>query len=575
MMRFTGVAASPGIAIAPAFLYRPAELAVQRRTADDPDAEWARYQSAAQQALAQVAALRQKTAVEVGEDEAAIFDAHEMILRDPDLDDELRAELQAGASAEAAVETVFARQVETFRAMTDPLFRERAADFADIGRRLLRALLGVEDVALETLATPAIIVARDLAPSDTARLNKQLVRGFCTAGGGPLSHTAILARNLGLPAVVGVGEALLAIPNLAEVIVDGTQGIVLAEPEADERDAYQRRAAAQARRRATAEAAAHRPAVTRDGRRVEVAANIGLPGEEAEALQAGAEGIGLLRTEFLFVGRATAPDEAEQFRAYQAILKTMGQRPVIARTLDIGGDKPAAYLSIPREDNPFLGWRAIRIGLARPEILKTQLRALLRAGHGGQIKIMFPMIATVEEMQAARALFEEARAELSARNEPFAEMVELGTMIEVPSAALLADQLAPHVDFFSIGSNDLTQYTLAADRGNAAVAGLFDSLHPAVLRLVEMVIRAAHTGGKWAGMCGEMAGEPLAIPILLGLGLDEFSMGSAAIPAAKALIRQVTLVEAQALAAQALAQPGAKAVRALVTQWLDERGLSL
>ena len=295
-------------------------------------------------------------------------------------------------------------------------------------------------------------------------------------------------------------------------------------------------------------------------------ANIGLPGDEDDALQAGADGIGLLRTEFLFVERQSAPTESEQYRAYRAIIETMGERPVIARTLDIGGDKPAAYLAAPREDNPFLGWRAIRIGLARPELLKTQLRALLRAGHGGNLKIMFPMIATVEEMIAASALADEARAELRQAGQLYAEPVEVGMMVEVPSAALLADRLAPHTDFFSIGSNDLTHYTLAADRGNPAVAALFDALHPAVLRLIDGVVRAAHAAGKWVGVCGEMAGDPIAIPILLGLGVDELSIGAAGIPPAKALIREWRLAEAQALACEALLQPTAAAVRALVDQ---------
>ena len=301
---------------------------------------------------------------------------------------------------------------------------------------------------------------------------------------------------------------------------------------------------------------------------MEIAANIGLPGEEADALKAGAEGIGLLRTEFLFQGRDVAPDEEEQYRAYRLILQALGTRPVIARTLDIGGDKPAAFLALPREDNPFLGFRAIRIGLARPDLLKTQLRALLRAGEGGNLKIMFPMVATVEEMRAARELTLRAHAELVASGVRCAATVEIGAMIEIPSAALIADRLSAHADFFSIGSNDLTQYTLAADRGNPAVAGLFDALHPAVLRLVDMVIRASHEAGKWTGMCGELAGELDAIPILLGLGLDEFSMGAAAIPQAKALIRKLWVEETKLLAEEALRQPGAGEVRLLVKEWM-------
>jgi len=567
-----GLAASPGIALGPAFVYRPVELAAQRLGADDPAAEWARFQLAAAAALEQLALLRQKAVAEVGEAEAAIFDAHQMIIGDPDTETELRTEIDGGASAAAAVDIVFSREVKNFETMDNPLFRERAADFADVRRRLLRALLGVSEDSLAVLDRPVVVVAHDLMPSDTAQMNKAMVRGFCTAAGGPLSHTAILARNLGLPAVVGAGEGVMAIENEAPIIVDGAGGLIVIGANDEERADYERRAQALAEARATVAVAAHEAAITRDGRRVEVVANIGLPGEETDALQAGAEGIGLLRTEFLFVDRQTAPTEDEQFRAYRPIFEAMGQRPVIARTLDIGGDKPLAFLSVPHEANPFLGWRAIRIGLAQPELLKTQLRALLRAGRGCNLKIMFPMVATVEEMRAARALVEESRAELKLSGEPLAESVEIGMMVEIPSAALMIDLLAPYADFFSIGSNDLTQYTLAADRGNPAVASLVDSLHPAVLRLVDNVIRAAHAAQRRVGMCGEMAGDLNAIPILLGLGLDEFSMGAAAVPPAKALLRQLSLAAATALARKALAQPTAAAVRETVKRWLaDER----
>lgn len=573
MNRLKGIAVSSGIAMGPAFVYRPAELVVRRRRSDDPPAEWARVESAVSGVLRELAALKEKAAAEVGEADAAIFDAHEMILRDPELEEQLKAEIDAGASAEAAVQEVFARIVDTFAAMDDPVFSARAADFADMGRQLLSGLLGVRENSLDAIGAPSIVVARDLLPSDTARMNKALVRGFCTVAGGPMSHTAILARNLGLPAIVGAGEALMQVEPGAWLIVDGDQGEVILNAEGEQRSAYEGRAAVLSATRALWQAAAHDPAVTLDGHRVEVVANIGLPGEAPDALRAGAEGIGLLRTEFLFTDRQSPPSEDEQYHAYRSIFETMGARPVVARTLDIGGDKPAPYLPMAREDNPFLGWRAIRIGLDLPDFLKTQLRALLRAGRGANLKIMFPMVATAEEMQAARAIVEEARAELAAAGTPSAEAFEVGTMVEVPSAAVMADALAAHVDFFSIGSNDLTQYTLAADRGNAAVAKLFDSLHPAVLRLVDGVIRAAHARGKWVGMCGELAGEPLAIPVLLGLGLDEFSMGAAAVPPAKALIRRLSREETQSLARQALAQPGAPAVRALVETWMTDRGL--
>ena len=574
MKLLKGIAASPGIAIGPAFVYHPTDLIITRRRAEDPHAEWASYLGAAAETLGELAALRRKVAAEAGEAEAAIFDAHQMIIRDPDLEAELRAEIDAGASAESAVQAVFTPEISKFAAMSDPLFRERAIDFADVELRLLQLLLGVRDESLAAISAPSIVLARDLKPSDTAQMNKSLVRGFCTAAGGPLSHTAILARNLGLPAVVGVGDDLLEIASGVPLILDGTQGEVVVEAEETQHVAYEQRAMSLSAARASAIAAALEPAVTRDGRRVEVVANIGLPGEEVHALRAGAEGIGLLRTEFLFTGRRTAPSEEEHYQAYRPILEAMAHRPVIARTFDIGGDKPVEFLAMPSEANPFLGWRALRIGLTRPDLLKTQIRALLRAGHGCNLKIMFPMVATAEEMQAARALCDRARAELAQEGQPFADAVQVGAMIEVPSAALIADHLAQHADFFSIGSNDLTQYTLAADRGNPAVASLFDGLHPAVLRLVDQTIRAARACGKWVGICGELAGEAMALPVLLGLGLDEFSMGAAAIPAAKALIRRLAAAETEVLARRALMQPSAGAVRQIVNAWMADHGLA-
>jgi phosphoenolpyruvate-protein phosphotransferase len=570
MKQFKGIPASPGIAVAPAFIYRPVELLIPSSPGVDPAVEWQRCQSAMIASQGELAELHQKAASEFGEEEAAIFEAHQMILSDPEMEAELRAELEAGACAEAAIEIVYARAIKTFQDMDDPFFRARGMDFVDVRRRLLCLLMGIQDRSLAELDFPAIILAQDLMPSDTAQMNKAMVKGFCTAGGGPLSHTAILARNLGLPAIVGAGEAILGLSNGAPLIVDGDEGLLIAEAGEHEQAAYLERATASAGSLAAAQAQARAPAITRDGRRVEIVANVGLPGEEADALLAGAEGIGLLRTEFLFVGRGSAPSEEEQFRAYRSIFEAMGDRPVIARTLDIGGDKPAPFLSVPPEDNPYLGWRAIRIGLSQPELLKTQLRALLRAGYERNLKIMFPMIATIGEIEAARQLLDEARGELAARGEAFAASVEVGTMVEVPSAAIMADLLAKKVDFFSIGSNDLTQYTLAADRGNPAVAALTDSLHPAVLRLIDQVIHVAHATGIWVGLCGELAGDLAAIPVLLGLGLDEFSMGPAAIPGAKALIRRLSLAETQKLAGEALDQPDAKAVRKLVRNWMRQ-----
>jgi phosphoenolpyruvate-protein phosphotransferase len=397
-------------------------------------------------------------------------------------------------------------------------------------------------------------------------LDKSLVLGFCTARGGATSHTAILARSLGLPAVVGAGDEVSDIVDGARLILDGTEGSLLVEPdEATVADYVEERRVAHAMLE-EAQAHAHEPAITRDGRQVEVAANIGNVASARAAMDAGAEGVGLLRTEFLYLERAALPDEEEQYRAYRAILDVFGLLPVILRTLDIGGDKDLPYMDLPDEMNPFLGLRAIRLCLVRPELFRPQLRAALRAGAGHNLRIMFPMVATVGEVRQARALLEECRAELLAEGKPVAEGVEVGIMVETPSAVVMADQLSEVVDFFSIGTNDLGQYTMAADRTNASVADLANGFQPAVLRLVRDVITAAHARGKWVGMCGELAGEPLAIAILLGLGLDEFSMNPPAIPLAKQIIRALTVGEARALAKEALELDSPEAIQALVRE---------
>jgi phosphotransferase system enzyme I (PtsI) len=407
-----------------------------------------------------------------------------------------------------------------------------------------------------------VIVAGDLTPSDTAQLDKQRALGFCTAGGGLTSHTTILARSLGLPAVVGLGEEVLSISTGTLLIIDGDEGVVIADPDEASLAAYRARQARWRAQQRAARRAAQEPAVTRDGHRVEVVANVAdLPSAQA-ALEHGAEGIGLLRTEFLYLNRTTMPGEEEQYEAYRAILDVMGERPVIIRTLDIGGDKPAPYLDIGEELNPFLGWRAIRLSLSHPEMFKTQLRAILRAGHGHDVKIMFPMITVLAEFQQAKALLREVQDELTAEGVPHAEGPEVGIMVETPAAAIAADVLAQEVDFFSIGTNDLIQYTMACDRTNERVASLYQPLHPALLRLIKGVIDAAHSAGKWVGLCGEMAGEREAVPILLGLGLDEFSVTSAAIPAVKSIIRSLSLAEAQAVAREVLDLATAEEVQA-------------
>ncbi|MBI5956888.1 MAG: phosphoenolpyruvate--protein phosphotransferase, partial [Chloroflexi bacterium] len=427
--------------------------------------------------------------------------------------------------------------------------------------RLIRLLTGWRPPSLSSLTRASIIVASDLKPSDTAQLDPKQVLGLATAAGSATSHTAILARGLGLPAVVGLGETVVDLAEGTNMILDGFTGQLLVDPDPNMLSEYRVRQAASEQRRAAALAGVGEPAVTRDGHRVEVAANIGDEAGARLAVVNGAEAVGLLRTEFLYLDRSNPPSEDEQVAAYTAIANALEGRPLIIRTLDIGGDKPALYLDLPEELNPFLGWRAIRFCLARPDVFKTQLRAILRAAQGRNIKVMFPMIATLDEIRQAKALLTEAGAELTAQGTPHATRIETGIMVEVPAAAVAADLLAPEVNFFSLGTNDLVQYTLAADRTNPRVAPLADPFNPAVLRLIKQVIDAGHAVGKWVGMCGEMAGMPQAIPILLGLGLDEFSMTPAAIPEAKALIRRLSFTEARDLATRELSLHSATEMR--------------
>ena len=567
MKTLHGIAASRGIAVGPAFHFQRADLRFERHTVEDPTAEWARFQASLEVACEQLANIHAKAESESGTDQAAIFQAHALMLEDPELLDTVRMAIEDQCiNAEAALTDAAEMYAHMLESLDDEYLSARAADVRDVATRVLRILLDIAESPTAGLNTPSVILARDLTPSDTVLLDKSLVLGFCTAVGGATSHTAILARGLGLPAVVGAGPDVLQIPDGTTLVLDGGDGTVLTKPEQATIAQYRARQQAAATVLAQARQQAHEPAATQDDHRVEVVANIGNVDGAQAALEAGAEGIGLLRTEFLYLERDDLPDEEEQYLAYRAIVDAFGDLPVILRTLDIGGDKVLPYLDLPQEMNPFLGLRAIRLCLTRPDLFKPQLRAALRAGAGRNLKLMFPMVATVTEVQAARAMLDECRAELLAEGQAVAEHMEIGIMVEVPAAALMADRLATKVDFFSIGTNDLTQYTLAADRTNAQVTSLASGLQPAVLRLVRDVIAAAHARGKWVGLCGEMAGEPLAIPILLGLGLDEFSMNPPAIPLAKQVIRALTLEQAQAVARAALEMDSPEAVQALVSE---------
>jgi phosphoenolpyruvate-protein phosphotransferase len=425
---------------------------------------------------------------------------------------------------------------------------------------------------LKELPEPCIVLAEDLTPSDTAQLDRRNVRGFCTAKGGKTSHAAILARSLGIPAVVGAGTAVLEIPPETPLILDGDKGLLIVNPVHETILEYKARQRRRQDARALALASAQEPAVTRDGHTVEVVANIGAVDEVEIVLQKGGEGVGLLRTEFLYLNRNTPPTEDEQTNAYQGIAKALEGRPLIIRTLDIGGDKPLPYLPLEHEDNPFLGHRGLRLCLAHPEMFRTQLRAILRAAAHGNIKVMYPMVTDVQEVRAAKEHMQAARQNLDQRGIAFGEP-ETGIMVEIPATAIAADLFTPEVDFFSIGTNDLTQYTLAADRTNTKVQDIADPLHPAVLRLIANTIRVAHDAGIWVGLCGELAGDPLAAPLLLGLGLDEFSMAPAAIPAVKSVLRRWSLEDAKRLAPQVLACESAAAVRQLLHEWAERHTL--
>ncbi len=565
MQSIQGIPASPGYAAGPAFHLVSKAIDIPRFLIMDPTAEMARLNEALAAAKSQLQAIHAKALQEVGPEEAEVFVAHLLFVEDPDLLETVCGQIiQQSLNAEAAWSGGIETYARTLEGMENAYFAARAADVRDVGLRVLRLLLHLPESDFSALVRPSVILARDLTPSDTVRLDKTKVRAFCTAEGGPTSHTAILAKSLGLPAVVGAGPQLLEIAAGAELLVDGERGLVVTAADPAASADFESRRAAFEQRSSLALRHAAEPAVTLDGRQVEVVANIGGPEDALTALKNGAEGVGLFRTEFLYLDRQTAPDEMEQHRAYQAVMDAMGGRPVVVRTMDVGGDKELPYLALGKEANPFLGYRAIRISLDQPDIFKTQLRALLRAAAGHDMRIMFPMIATLTELRRAKALLAEARAELEAAGIPLPEKLQVGIMVEIPAVVVMADRFACEVDFFSIGTNDLTQYTFAAERTNDKVAALSDPCHPAILRQIRSVIEAGHARGIWIGLCGELAGDPDAIPLLLGLGLDEFSMAPPMIPQAKAIVRRWTSVAARDLALQALEQDTAEGVRELV-----------
>lgn len=498
----------------------------------------------------------------------AIFDAHLLVLDDPEFLGPIEAHIRNDQkSAPQALLETRDQFVAIFENMENEYMKERAADIKDVSKRVLAHMLGKELPDPSKIDTPVVIVAEDLTPSDTAQLDKNFVKGFVTNVGGRTSHSAIMSRSLEIPAVVGTKEITAVAKVGDDIIVDGSAGEVIVNPTEEEVLVYKDKEARVQEEKAELQKLVDEPSETMDGIAVELAANIGTPDDLDGVKSNGAEGIGLYRTEFLYMGRNELPTEEEQYEAYKKVLEDMDDKPVVVRTLDVGGDKELPYLDLPKEMNPFLGHRAVRMTLDNPDLFRTQLRALLRASQHGNLKIMFPMIATIDEFNRAKALLIEEKDKLVDEGEKIKEDIEVGIMVEIPSAAILADQFAKVVDFFSIGTNDLIQYTMAADRMNESVSYLYQPHHPALLRLIKMVIDAAHKEGKWAGMCGEMAGDEQAVPLLLGLGLDEFSMSASSVLKARKQISQLKKTDMERLAASAIECKDSEEVLALVEEY--------
>lgn len=563
----SGIAASGGIAIARAFVLKDMDLHIEPQKTTDPNQDIQRLGEALHQSQAELEDIKKKAAAEVGEEQAEIFSAHLLVLQDPEYIGVVKEKIKNEQwNVQTAVDEVTSSFMDLFENMENEYMKERAADIRDVSKRILGHLLNKITSPAE-MTEEAIIVGEDLTPSDTAQLNREFVLGFTTDRGGRTSHSAIMARSMEIPAVVGTKQISGKVQAGTLLIIDGSQGEVLIDPSPEQLETYRRKQQAFAAEKRDQKKLVDEPTLTSDGETVMLAANIGSPADLGTVINNGAEGIGLFRTEFLYMGRNELPDEQEQFEAYKTVLEKMAGKPVVIRTLDIGGDKELPYLELPKELNPFLGLRAIRLCLENEEIFRTQLRALLRASAYGHLKVMFPMIAVPEEFQQAKAILLDEKKKLQARGDNVADF-DVGIMVEIPATAVMAEQFAQEVDFFSVGTNDLIQYTMAADRMNERVSYLYQPYSPAILRLVKEVIAAAHAQGKEVAMCGEMAGDPSAVPLLLGLGLDEFSMSASSILPARKQLRRLSKHEAAEHARETLAMKNSDEVASAVKKFL-------